>query len=104
MNARILAVAASLALGSVAAQAGSLFEGEGSNAPAVAATSQLSRADVVAQVAEANRNGSMAVIGDSMNFADSRQGASSLSRAEVSQQAAQALHAGRIANGESYGE
>lgn len=104
LNARIFAIAASLALGAVAAQAGSIYEGEGSFAPAVAASSQLSRAEVIAQVNEANRNGSVAVLSDRVDFAANGQSAPALSREAVRQQAAQALRAGRIADGEGYGE
>mgnify|MGYP001162875863 CR=1 FL=1 len=103
LNARIFAVAASLVFGAAAAQASSIFEGEASQAPAVATTSTLSRAEVQAQTEQAMRNGTMAMVGDSVNAREA-QGTSTLSREAVRQQAAQFAQSGHSFEGESYGE
>ena len=79
--------------------------GNGSDYPAYpATTSQLTRAEVIAQVTEAQRNGSMAVIGDRINTLGAESRTSSLSRAQVQQQAHEALVAGTLPEGESFGE
>lgn len=103
LNARIFAVAASLVFGAAAAQAASVFEGEASQAPAVAATSTLSRAEVQAQTAQAMRDGTMAMVGDRVNAREALR-PSTLSREAVRQDAATFAKAGHSFEGESYGE
>ena len=103
LNARIFAVAASLAFGAAAAQAASVFEGDGSQAPAVATTSTVSRADVQAQTAQAMRDGTMAMVGDSVNAREALR-PSVLSREAVRQDAAKFAQSGRSFDGEGYGE
>ena len=79
--------------------------GNGSDYPAYpAATSQLTRAEVIAQVTEAQRNGSMAVIGDRVNTYNGQHQSSTLTRAEVIQGAHDAMVAGKLPEGESFGE
>ncbi len=106
MNARIFSiagVAAALMMGSVAAQANP-FEGDQSIAPKTAATSTLTRAEVQAQVTEAQRNGTMAVMGDRVNTYDGARQTSTLTRAQVQAEARQAMLAGKLPEGESFGE
>ena len=63
MNARIFAIAASLALGATVAQANP-FEGDQAIAAKSAATSGLTRAEVQAQLVDAQKNHTMVVQGD----------------------------------------
>ena len=103
MNARILAIAATLALGASVAQANP-FEGDQAIAPRAAATSSLSRADVQAQLVAAQQNGTMILKGDRLQANAYEQGQGALSRAEVVQAAHEALIAGKLPEGESFGE
>ena len=103
MNARIFAIAASLALGATVAQANP-FEGDQAIAPRAAATSSLSRADVQAQLVAAQQNGTMILKGDRLQANAYEQGQGALSRAEVVQAAHEALIAGKLPEGESFGE
>lgn len=108
MFARHLLVAASFSLAGVAAQAANTAPvGDASNYPAYAAsTSTLSRADVQAQVVQAQRDGSMAMHGDQVTTYDGQYPqTSSLSRAQVQAEAAAALRAGHLSGGEGvFGE
>ena len=106
MNARIFSiagVAAALMMGSVAAQANP-FEGDQAIAPRAAATSSLSRADVQAQLVAAQQNGTIILKGDRLQANAYEQGQGALSRAEVVQAAHEALIAGKLPEGESFGE
>lgn len=74
--------------------------GDASDWPALAhSTSQLTRAQVQAQTQAARDQGTLAMQGDQMYIAPSAP--STLSRATVRAEAAQALHAGLIAGGEA---
>ena len=99
MNARIFAIAASLALGATVAQANP-FEGDQAIAPHTTATSSVSRADVQAQLADAQKNHTMVVQGDNVALNAYEMGKSQLSRAEVTQAAHQAMVNGSIVEGE----
>ena len=109
MFARNLLVVAGFALAGVAAQAATNTApvGDTSNYPAYApSTSTLSRADVQAQLAQAQRNGTMAMHGDQVTTYDGQHPqTSSLSRAQVQAEAAAALRAGHLEGGEgTFGE
>ncbi|QMV72306.1 DUF4148 domain-containing protein [Comamonas piscis] len=99
MNARILAIAATLALGASVAQANP-FEGEHSVAPQASATSAVSRADVQAQLVEARKTNMMIAQGNQSTMNAYELGKGQLSRAEVTQAARQALANGSILEGE----
>ena len=106
MNARIFSiagVAAALMMGSVAAQANP-FEGDQAIAPRTAATSAVSRSDVQAQLVDARQHGTMLLKGDRLQANAYEQGQGALSRAEVVQAAHEALIAGKLPEGESFGE
>ena len=109
MFARKLLVIAGFALAGVAAQAATSTApvGDASNYPAYApSTSTLTRADVQAQVVQAQRDGSMAMRGDQVTTYNGQYPqTSSLSRAQVQAEAAAALRAGHLAGGEGvFGE
>ncbi len=99
MNARILAIAATLALGAGVAQANP-FEGDQAIAAKATATSAVSRADVQAQLADAQKNGTMVVQGDKVAVNAYEMGKSELSRAAVVQAAHQAMVNDAIVDGE----
>ena len=99
MNARILMIAASLALGSVAAQANP-FEGDQAIAGKATAVSAVSRADVQTQLADAQKNGTMLLKGDAVAVNAYEMGKGQLSRDQVVQAAHQALLDGSIVDGE----
>jgi hypothetical protein len=104
-NMSALMMAAGLVFAGAASAATTAPVGNGSDYPAYpAAHSSLTRAEVQAQVSEAQRNGSMAVIGDRINTFGAENRTSSLSRAQVQQQAHEALMAGTLPEGESFGE
>jgi hypothetical protein len=99
MNARILAIAATLALGATVANANP-FEGDQAIAARATATSAVSRADVQAQLADAQKTHTMVVQGDKVAVNAYEMGKSQLSRAEVTQAAHQAMVNGSIVEGE----
>ncbi|MCS4293900.1 hypothetical protein M2375_002132 [Comamonas sp. BIGb0152] len=99
MNARIFAIAATLALGATVAQANP-FEGDRSIAPQASTTSAVSRADVQAQLADAQKNHTMIAQGNQSTMNAYELGKGQLSRAEVTQAARQALANGSILEGE----
>ncbi len=99
MNARILMIAASLALGSVAAQANP-FEGDQAIAGKATAVSAVSRADVQSQLADAQKNDTMLLKGDAVTVNAYEMGKGQLSRDQVVQAAHQALLDGSIVDGE----
>ena len=101
MNARIFSIAgvAALMLGAGVAQANP-FEGDRSIAPTVATTSAVSRADVQAQLADAQKTHTMVVQGDKVAVNAYEMGKGQLSRAEVAQAAHQAMVNGSIVDGE----
>ena len=99
MNARILMIAASLALGSVTAQANP-FEGDQAIAAKTAAASAVSRADVQAQLADAQKNHTMVVQGDKVAVNAYEMGKGELSRAAVVQAAHNAMLNDSIVDGE----
>ncbi|WP_395023919.1 hypothetical protein [Comamonas odontotermitis] len=99
MNARILAIAATLALGATVANANP-FEGDQAIATRATATSAVSRADVQAQLADAQKNHTMVVQGDKVAVNAYEMGKGQLSRAEVTQAAHQAMVNGSIVEGE----
>ncbi|MBB6575991.1 hypothetical protein [Comamonas odontotermitis] len=99
MNARILAIAATLALGATVANANP-FEGDQAIAARATATSAVSRADVQAQLADAQKNHTMVVQGDKVAVNAYEMGKGQLSRAEVTQAAHQAMVNGSIVEGE----
>ena len=99
MNARIFAIAASLALGATVAQANP-FEGDQAIAAKSAATSGLTRAEVQAQLADAQKNHTMVVQGDKVAVNAYEAGKGQLTRAEVVQAAHQAMVNGSIVEGE----
>ncbi|MCD2167852.1 hypothetical protein [Comamonas koreensis] len=99
MNARILAIAATLALGASVAQANP-FEGDQAITPQAAATSAVNRADVQAQLAEARKTNTMIAQGNQSTVNAYELGKGQLSRAEVTQAARQALANGSILEGE----
>ena len=99
MNARIFAIAASLALGATVAQANP-FEGDQAIAAKSAATSGLTRAEVQAQLVDAQKNHTMVVQGDKVAVNAYEAGKGQLSRAEVVQAAHQAMVNGSIVEGE----
>ena len=105
MNARIFAIAASLALGATVAQANP-FEGDQAIAPRATATSAVSRADVQAQLADAQKHGTMLLKGDQLqtNVYERGEPQGQLSRAAVIQGAHDARTAGTLPEGESFGE
>ena len=105
MNARIFAIAgvAAVMMGAGVAQANP-FEGDQAIAPRAAATSAVSRADVQAQLADAQKNGTMILKGDRLQANVYEQGKSQLSRAEVVKGAHDAMIAGKLPEGESFGE
>ncbi|MFA9284232.1 DUF4148 domain-containing protein [Comamonas sp. SY3] len=104
-NMSALMMAAGLVFAGAASAATTAPVGNGSDYPAYpAAHSTLTRAEVQAKVTEAQRNGSMAVIGDRMNTFRAESAPSTLSRAQVQQQAHDALVAGTLPEGESFGE
>lgn len=105
MNARIFAIAgvAAVMMGAGVAQANP-FEGDQAIAPRAAATSAVSRADVQAQLADAQKNGTMILKGDRLQANVYEQGQGQLSRAEVVKAAHDALIAGKLPEGESFGE
>jgi hypothetical protein len=101
MNARILSIAsvtAALLMGAGVAQANP-FEGDQAIAPRTVATSSLGRADVQAQLADAQKNGTMILKGDQLQTNAFEQG-SQLSRADVVKAAHDALVAGHLPEGE----
>jgi len=104
MNARIFSIAgaAALMLGATMAQANP-FEGDQAITPRAAATSAVSRADVQTQLADAQKNGTMILKGDKLQ-ANAYESGSSLTRAEVVKAAHDAMVAGKIPDGESFGE
>ena len=109
MFARNLLVVAGFALAGVAAQAATSTApvGDASNYPAYApSTSTLTRAEVQAQVVQAQRNGTMAMRGDQVTTYNGQYPqTSSLSRAQVQAEAAAALRAGHLSGGEGvFGE
>ena len=76
MNARIFSIAglaAVLAMGAGVAQANP-FEGDQAIAPRVAATSSLSRAEVQAQLVDAQKNGTLLLKGDKLQANPYEQG------------------------------
>ena len=99
MNARIFAIAASLVLGATAAQANP-FEGDQAIAAKATATSAVSRADVQAQLADAQKNHTMVIQGDKVAVNAYEMGKGQLSRADVVSAAHQALVNGSIVDGE----
>ena len=99
MNARIFAIAASLALGATVAQANP-FEGDQAIAAKATATSAVSRADVQAQLADAQKNHAMVIQGDKVAVNAYEAGKGQLTRAEVVQAAHQAMVNGSIVEGE----
>lgn len=99
MNARIIAIAATLALGATVAQANP-FEGDRSIAPQTSATSAVNRADVQAQLVEARKSNTMIAQGNQSTMNAYELGKGQLSRAEVTQAARQALANGSILEGE----
>ena len=99
MNARILMIAASLALGSVAAQANP-FEGDQAIAGKATAVSAVSRADVQTQLADAQKNHTMVVQGDKVAVNAYEMGKGELSRAAVVQAAHNAMLNDSIVDGE----
>ena len=99
MNARIFAIAASLALGATVAQANP-FEGDQAIAAKSVATAGLTRAEVQAQLADAQKNHTMVVQGDKVAVNAYEMGKGQLSRAEVTQAAHQAMVNGSIVEGE----
>ena len=106
MNARIFSiagVAAALVMGASAAQANP-FEGDQAIAPHVATASAVSRADVQAQLASAQQQGTMLLQGDRVQPNAYEQGGH-LARAAVVKAAHDALVAGQLPQGESaFGE
>ena len=79
--------------------------GNGSDYPAYApSNSTLTRAEVQAQVVQAQRDGTMAMKGDRINTYNGARQTSTVTRAEVRQQARDAMRAGRLPQGESFGE
>ena len=109
MFTRKLLVIAGFALAGVAAQAATSTApvGDASNYPAYApSTSTLTRAEVQAQVVQAQRNGTMAMRGDQVTTYNGQYPqTSSLSRAQVQAEAAAALRAGHLNGGEGvFGE
>ena len=106
MNARIFSIAglaAVLAMGAGVAQANP-FEGDQAIAPRVAATSSLSRAEVQAQLVDAQKNGTLLLKGDKLQANPYEQG-QGLSRGTVVQAAHDALIAGKLPEGNgSFGE
>lgn len=106
MNARIFSIAgltAVLAMGAGVAQANP-FEGDQAIAPRVAATSSLSRAEVQAQLVDAQKNGTLLLKGDKLQANPYEQG-QGLSRGAVVQAAHDALIAGKLPEGNgSFGE
>ena len=104
-NMSALMMAAGLVFAGAASAATTAPVGNGSDYPAYPAShSTLTRADVQAQVSEAQRNGAMAVIGDRLNTYGAENRSSGLTRAQVQQQAHEALVAGTLPEGESFGE
>ena len=105
MNARIFSIAgmAALMLGSGMAQANP-FEGDQAIAPHTPVTSAVSRADVQAQLSTAEKNGTMLLKGDQLQANVYEQGKGQLSRAEVVKAAHDALVAGTLPEGDSFGE
>ncbi len=106
MNARtfyIATVAAALMLGAGAASANP-FEGDQAIAPRTAATSAVSRSDVQAQLVDARQHGTMLLKGDQLQANVYEQGKGQLSRAEVVKAAHDALVAGTLPEGDSFGE
>ena len=99
MNARIFAIAAALVLGATVAQANP-FEGDQAIAGKGTATSAVSRADVQAQLADAQKTHTMVVQGDKVAVNAYEMGKGQLSRAEVAQAAHQAMVNGSIVDGE----
>ncbi|MEG0973420.1 MAG: hypothetical protein RSD57_03150 [Comamonas sp.] len=99
MNARIFAIAASLALGATVAQANP-FEGDQAIAAKATATSAVSRADVQAQLADAQKTNTMVMQGDKVAMNTYEMGKSQLSRADVVSAAHQAMLNGDIVEGE----
>ena len=77
--------------------------GNGSDYPAYApSTSHLTRAEVEAEVVQAQRDGTMVMRGDHMNtYGEARQ-PSTRTREEVRNEAAAALRAGKIPEGDGY--
>lgn len=79
--------------------------GDGSSYPAYPKwDSTRTRAEVHAEMVDARRNGSMAVIGDHVNTHGEESRPSRLTRAEVRQQAHEAMMAGTLPQGESFGQ
>ena len=107
MNARIFSIAgmAALMLGSGMAQANP-FEGDQAIAPHTPVTSEVSRADVQAQLSTAEKNGTMLLKGDQLqtNVYERGEPQGQLSRAAVIQGAHDARTAGTLPEGESFGE
>ncbi|MFG5776992.1 DUF4148 domain-containing protein [Comamonas sp. J-3] len=105
MNARIFSIAgvAALMLGAGVAQANP-FEGDQAIAPHQSLTSAVSRADVQAQLNAAEKNGTMILNGDRLQANVYEQGQGQLSRAEVIKGAHDAMVAGKLPEGESFGE
>ena len=99
MNARILAIAATLALGATVANANP-FEGDQAIAGKATAVSAVSRADVQTQLADAQKNGTMLLKGDAVTVNAYEMGKGQLSRDQVVQAAHQALLDGSIVDGE----
>ena len=104
MNARIFSIAgaAALMLGAGLAHANP-FEGDQAITPRAAATSAVSRADVQTQLADAQKNGTMILKGDKLQ-ANAYESGNGLTRAEVVKAAHDAMVAGKIPDGESFGE
>lgn len=108
MFARNFLAVAGFALAGVAAQAATTAPvGNGSDYPAYApSTSALSRAEVQAQVVQAQRDGTMAMHGDQVTTYDGQhQQSSAVSRAQVRAEAGAAMRAGHLRGGEGvFGE
>lgn len=101
----VFAGTAELALAASAGDSTTEPVGDGSSYPAYPQwNSSRTRAEVHAEMIEARRTGSMAVIGDHVNTYGEENRPSSLTRAEVRQQAHEAMMAGTLPQGESFGQ
>ena len=96
-------LAAALLLAGAAQAATTDPVGNGSDYPAYApSTSHLTRAEVEAEVVQAQRNGTMVMHGDDMNTYGEAERPSTLTREQVRKEAAEARRAGKIPQGNGY--
>lgn len=95
-NTQRLALVATLAVSAMSAQAaGFNFAENGSYPPEVQVQSTLTRAQVIADLQAARANGTMPLVGDHYQTAQSAKGTSA-NRDQVRQQAASALQSGKL--------